>query len=832
MQLSHFIPLQNGWVVRDAEGKVQRSNFEGKTFSIQIGGEEQQMYFGQILLFDGNLTKDEAMKIYLPNDKLTALEIANLNAHALAIQHSIRFVSGGIEVSASIPATWLNSPNRHYPITIDPTVTITPPASTGNFYGPLTNWYEFQRHASLYLQSEIGTYGMITALEYNRTNTNGNASDVPVTIHLKTTSDNTLSAGNSWNSSYYTGGGQLSFNSTFNVGTTTGWKMFNLSSPFTYDNGNLMVMVKDLYGGSGSTKYYNQSATLADRQTYVRVDGTDPGDGSTLALEASRLTEIRITYTSLVDCSGLPASSTASSSAATVCAEDAFTLSLSNIPAEGGISVQWQSSSDGTTWANFGAPTTSGILVLNDGQTAATHYRAIITCVPTQDEITSTPIFVGMNPVDQCYCINAIPFNCTDGDLITNVTFAGINNNSDCGSTTTGYSNYTTSVAAAQVNSGDSYPISVSVGPSGAGWLYESVGVWIDYNQDGILDSLQGEYTPLGTGLNQALTGTITIPSTALGGVTRMRVVVTASMNPLNIFACGPQTANENYGEMEDYSINITVPMPNVDQIIVSTVGNVPAEINTYQGTLAVEATLLPAAVDQSVTWSIVNGTGSATINTTGLVTAVSDGTVWAKAISVLDPTKKDSLLITISNQIPPIDSVVVSTIGNIPAQINSPGGLLNLQAIVYPLVSNQTVTLSIINETGSASITTNGQVIAITNGTVWAKAVSEEDITKADSIQITITNQDLAVDLIEANAIVLYPNPTTSGVFIQSSEAIGSATLSVVDMNGKILLEGKLTANQLTEGYDLNLSHFANGVYQIKISGDTFHFQRQVIKQ
>ena len=34
------------------------------------------------------------------------------------------------------------------------------------------------------------------------------------------------------------------------------------------------------------------------------------------------------------------------------------------------------------------------------------------------------------------------------------------------------------------------YPISVKVGPSGDGWLYESVGVWIDFNQNGTFEGL------------------------------------------------------------------------------------------------------------------------------------------------------------------------------------------------------------------------------------------------------------------------------------------------------------------------------------------------------
>ena len=55
--------------------------------------------------------------------------------------------------------------------------------------------------------------------------------------------------------------------------------------------------------------------------------------------------------------------------------------------------------------------------------------------------------------------------------------------------------------------------------------------------------------------------------------------------------------------------------------------------ITTDNGTLQLTATILPAdATNKTVTWSVVNGTGQATISSTGLVTAVSNGTVTARA--------------------------------------------------------------------------------------------------------------------------------------------------------------------------------------------------------
>ena len=81
-----------------------------------------------------------------------------------------------------------------------------------------------------------------------------------------------------------------------------------------------------------------------------------------------------------------------------------------------------------------------------------------------------------------------------------------------------------------------------------------------------------------------------------------------------------------------------------VDSVAVRIRNNAAPRIVGIGNTLQAEATVYPAGVSQSVTWSIVPGTGTASVNGTGLVTAQSEGTVWVKAVSVLDPAKRDSL--------------------------------------------------------------------------------------------------------------------------------------------------------------------------------------------
>ncbi|WP_300660142.1 GEVED domain-containing protein, partial [Fluviicola sp.] len=114
------------------------------------------------------------------------------------------------------------------------------------------------------------------------------------------------------------------------------------------------------------------------------------------------------------------------------------------------------------------------------------------------------------------------------------------------------------------------------------------------------------------------------------------------------------------------------LPVPVVTSIDVVTENNVPATITTNAGTLQAEAIILPAGAIQNVTWSILNVTGTATISTSGLVTAHTNGTVWAKAVSTQNTAIMDSILITISGQTIPVQGIDVITQNNISPTITT----------------------------------------------------------------------------------------------------------------------------------------------------------------
>ncbi|MCR3905557.1 MAG: ice-binding family protein [Tenericutes bacterium] len=75
--------------------------------------------------------------------------------------------------------------------------------------------------------------------------------------------------------------------------------------------------------------------------------------------------------------------------------------------------------------------------------------------------------------------------------------------------------------------------------------------------------------------------------------------------------------------------------------------------ISALGGTLQMSATVLPAnATDPTFTWSVTNGTGSATITVAGLLTAETDGIVTVTATSNATTGVYGSKVITISNQL------------------------------------------------------------------------------------------------------------------------------------------------------------------------------------
>ncbi len=150
------------------------------------------------------------------------------------------------------------------------------------------------------------------------------------------------------------------------------------------------------------------------------------------------------------------------------------------------------------------------------------------------------------------YCNSSATSN-TDEDIV-NVTLNTLNNTS--ASNCNMYTDYTGLTPTNLIGS-FTYPMAVTWNRCGDGPLYytTTLGVYIDWNQNGSFDVPSELAMVGGPYYNSALTqytfsGNITVPLTAVGGQTRMRLVLVESSSTS---PCGTYS----WGETEDYLVNI-----------------------------------------------------------------------------------------------------------------------------------------------------------------------------------------------------------------------------------------------------------------------------------
>lgn len=251
-------------------------------------------------------------------------------------------------------------------------------------------------------------------------------------------------------------------------------------------------------------------------------------------------------------CSGTPAVAATTASRTTACSSDAIQLVIDPVYSTNGLTYQWQSSTDGTTFTNVAGQTN---VFYTAKQSVTTWYRAQVTCTASGQSVATTPVKVVTTGLP-CYC--DVLFYSQEVP-ITLVNFAGINNSS---TNEGGYNQKNddfTSLAPANVVSGKSYPIIIEgVSTSNEGddlQVNDYYSVFIDFNHNGALDDA-GEVFQLDF-LNyskQHLEGTIAIPADALTGITLMRVFKSIHRYPYT--PCSTYLIN-GVGEAEDYLVNI-----------------------------------------------------------------------------------------------------------------------------------------------------------------------------------------------------------------------------------------------------------------------------------
>lgn len=264
------------------------------------------------------------------------------------------------------------------------------------------------------------------------------------------------------------------------------------------------------------------------------------------------------------------------------------------------------------------------------------------------------------------------------------------------------------------VQRGQSYDLKVKGTTNGNFTNY--ITVYFDWNGDGVFSNA----TPANAAAQQQLTNqpekhqhttaivnstgldntemnyTVTIPNDAVIGQTRMRIV--KNMNAPSSAPC----ANPFFprGQVEDYTLNIiSGTAVSVQSVNVTTQNNAAATIATANGTLQLMAAVLPSTVSQNVTWSVQSGNTVASVDNTGLVTGLTNGTAVIRATSVTDTSKYGELTVTVNIPTAPTCTVVQTFLETFEAFTTFPENCWTANLPNYPNVdligtTNQSIQL------------------------------------------------------------------------------------------------------------------------------------------
>ncbi|MFV8377751.1 T9SS sorting signal type C domain-containing protein [Flavobacterium sp. LB3R33] len=374
-------------------------------------------------------------------------------------------------------------------------------------------------------------------------------------------------------------------------------------------------------------------------------------------------------------------------------------------------------------------------------------------------EITYTSTF-------QSYCLP----NFNNGvEPITNVTFAGINNNTT--NALGGLSLESFCVTGSVVQGSVSNVISVKGNTDGN--FTEFIKVYIDWDQNGVFGNATNEIYDLGTITNSTgvdskfATANISVPVTAIIGNTKMRVMKTyAVANSNNTCFSG-----NDWGQAEDYLIRVTAPPTitsfsptsvcqgstftiigtNFIAVTNVTVNNIAVSSFTVNSSTSITATVASSGTSGLV--RVTNVYGSAT--STGTLTVIELPT--APTFLLTDIIHPDCASATGSVTLNSLPSTGTWSIIASPNTVGLTGltGTGGGKTTVAGLVAGTTYTFTVSNSTCTSSASNNVVINPIVtdtwNGTAWSTGslpTSTQKIVFSGNF-----NQD--VDLVGCSCIV-----------------------------------------------------------------------------
>jgi len=235
---------------------------------------------------------------------------------------------------------------------------------------------------------------------------------------------------------------------------------------------------------------------------------------------------------------------------------------------------------------------------------------------------------------------------------------------------------------------------------------------------------------------------------------------------------------------------------------------------------LEIDAFFIPADQAQALTWTINNNPGDATIDTAADTHCIITG-VAAGMVTITATTSDGSLTASIDINIVDsgsdiwVSAIIVQGEGDV-TTITSQGGTLQMIAVVIPQdATDQTYTWSVENQTGSATISTDGLLTAVSDGNVTVKATANDASATEGTMVISISNQTVGFENSENLNVSCYPNPAHDMLFIENTSDLNINKLEMFNQSGKLVKEASLLNNSNNK---INVSDLSTGVYILKL--------------
>jgi len=353
-------------------------------------------------------------------------------------------------------------------------------------------------------------------------------------------------------------------------------------------------------------------------------------------------------------------------------------------------------------------------------------------------------------------------------------------------------------------------------------------------------------------------------------------------------FYVGSTIANPSAGAMrgQGHAVRcIYKTTVSVNTVTVTTQNNVAATITVANGTLQLQAAITPTTANQAVTWSVQSGSTSASIDNTGLVTGLTNGTAVIRATSVVDTTKFGELTVTVNipaanpctvvqtfletfetftafpencwtANYPNYPTVDLNGTTNKAIQLysgNQPNDIILVSPEVSTIDGQHQLVFDIVSTNGAGTTVQIGTMTDNTDFSTFAavgapftptvgshstQAIPANAGHKYVAIRfihggghgkvLVVDNVEwkqvtASADKFDADKVKIYPNPTTGMFFIDTD--IDAKSIEIYNTSGQRILK--------TNQKNINLENASNGLYIVNVyAADGTHASYKIIKK